>query len=57
MPAGYASGSYFGIFQWLDDDHVAMWSEDGSLLVCPVPDGRCRTTVKHGGIISFAGHG
>jgi len=57
MPAGYPSGSYFGITQWLDDNHVAMWSEDGSLLVCPLPDGRCRTTVKHGGIISFAGHG
>lgn len=57
MPDGYPSGSYFGITQWLDDNHVVVWSEDGSLLVCPVPDGRCRTTVKHAGIISFAGHG
>jgi len=57
VPAGYPSGSYFGITQWLDDDHVAMWADDGSLLVCPVPDGRCRTVVKHGGITSFAGHG
>ena len=57
VPAGYPTGSYFGISQWLDDDHVVMWSEDGSLLVCPVPDGRCRTVVEHGGVISFAGHG
>jgi hypothetical protein len=57
MPAGYPSGSYFGITQWLDDNHVVIWSEDGSLLVCPLPDGRCRTIVKHGGIFSFAGRG
>lgn len=57
MPARYPSGTAFGITQWLDDNHVVMWSEDGSLLVCPVPDGRCRTIVKHGGIISFAGRG
>jgi hypothetical protein len=57
IPAGYPSGSYFGISQWLDDNHVVMWYEDGALLVCPVPDGRCRTMIKHGAIISFAGHG
>jgi len=57
MPARYPSGTAFGITQWLDDNHVVMWSEDGSLLICPVPDGRCRTIVEHGGIISFAGRG
>lgn len=57
MPAGYPTGSYFGITQWLDDSHLVMWAEDGALLVCRVPDGRCRTTVEHGGITGFAGRG
>jgi hypothetical protein len=57
MPARYPSGRYFGITQWLDDDHVVMWAEDGALLVCRLPDGRCRTTVRHGGITGFGGRG
>jgi hypothetical protein len=57
MPARYPSGSYFGITQWLDDDHVVMWAEDGALLVCRLPDGRCQTAVRHGGITGFGGRG
>jgi hypothetical protein len=57
MPPRYPSGRYFGITQWLDDYHVVMWAEDGALLVCRLPDGRCRTTVRHGGITGFGGRG
>ena len=55
MPAGYRSGGT--ISQWLDDDHVVMNDGDGSLLVCRVPSGRCRTTVKDAGITGFGGRG
>ena len=56
-PAGYPSDGYFAISQWLDDDHVVMNADDGSLLVCRVPRGRCQTTVKHAGITGFGGRG
>ena len=61
MPAGYRSGGT--ISQWLDDDHVVMkadnWVRPGhmSLLVCRVPSGRCRTSVKDAGITGFGGRG
>jgi hypothetical protein len=57
MPAGYPSDGFYAISQWLDDDHVVMNDGDGSLLVCRVPSGRCRTTVKHAGITGFGGRG
>jgi hypothetical protein len=57
MPAGYPSGTSFGITQWLDDNHLVMRADDGSLLVCPLPDGRCRTAVRNGGITGFGGRG
>jgi hypothetical protein len=46
VPASSPSDRYFSITQWLDDYHLVMAAEDGSLLVCRVPDGRCRTTVQ-----------
>jgi hypothetical protein len=57
MPAGYPSDGFYAISQWLDDDHVVMNDGDGSLLVCRVPSGRCRTTVKDAGITGFGGRG
>ena len=56
-PAGYPSDGYFDISQWVDDDHVVMNADDGSLVVCRVPRGRCQTTVKHAGITGFGGRG
>ena len=57
MPAGYPNDGFHTITQWLDDDHVVMSADDWSLLVCPVPDGRCQTTVKHAAIVGFGGRG
>ncbi len=60
LPAGYThpgpegSGSLIQVSQWLDDDRVALWADDGGgdlpakhgdLLVCRLPDGTCRVAV------------
>ncbi|HEU5037754.1 MAG TPA: hypothetical protein VFT70_12170 [Nocardioides sp.] len=42
------------VSQWLDDDHIVLWADDGGgdlpakrgdFLVCPLPDGVCDVTV------------
>lgn len=57
VPPGYPPDAYFAITQWLDDDRVVMNGNEGSLLVCQVPSGRCRPAVKGTGLTSFRGRG
>jgi hypothetical protein len=49
-PAVYQSGSTdnFILFQWLDDDTVAIAASDGGILTCRISDGRCDLSVKPG---------
>ncbi|RYP85869.1 hypothetical protein EKO23_11190 [Nocardioides guangzhouensis] len=53
-PGGEGSGGMIAVSQWLDDDHVVLWADDGGgdlpakegdLLVCRLPDGTCRVAV------------
>jgi hypothetical protein len=60
LPTGYVGpwpadeDPALAVSQWLDDDHVVLWADDGGgdlpaksgdLLVCRLPDGVCRVTV------------
>jgi hypothetical protein len=60
LPSGYTapgvegSGGTIQVSQWLDDDHIALWADDGGgdlpakqgdLLTCRLPDGVCRVEV------------
>ena len=59
LPSGYVAPGPEGsggitVSQWLDDDHVVLWADDGGgdlpakegdLLVCRLPDGVCRVAV------------
>jgi len=59
LPDGYVAPGPEGsggiaVSQWLDDDHVVLWADDGGgdlpakegdLLVCRLPDGTCRVAV------------
>lgn len=59
VPRRYPDDAALYLLQWLDDDHVVVGDEDGRLLVCPVPRGRCRTVVATKGhrIVGFNGRG
>jgi hypothetical protein len=43
LPTGYHSNSTqdFVLFQWLDDDTVAIAASEGGILACRLSDGRC----------------
>ena len=60
LPAGYAAPwpadevPALAVSQWLDDDHIVLWADDGGgdlpakqgdFLVCQLPNGVCRVTV------------
>jgi hypothetical protein len=60
LPSGFTvlgqqnDESVITLSQWLDDDHIVVWADDGGgdlpaksgdLLVCPLPDGTCRVAV------------
>ncbi len=60
LPTGYVGpwpadeAPALTVSQWLDDDHVVLWADDGGgdlpaksgdLLVCRLPDGACTVTV------------
>ena len=60
LPAGYVATwpadevPTLSVSQWLDDDHVVLWADDGlgdlpaqtgDFLVCRLPNGVCRVTV------------
>jgi hypothetical protein len=58
LPSGYQPrptdvGIYFTIFEWLDDDTVALVQGGGfsDIIVCHLSDGRCRLAVKDAGIV------
>jgi hypothetical protein len=60
LPAGYQpppsdAGSSFSVFEWLDDDTVALaqggFSTVGDIVVCRLSDGRCRLAVRAAGIV------
>lgn len=60
LPAGYQPpptdvGTEFTIFEWLDDDTVALAQSGfdvvGDILVCHLADGSCRLAQSHGGIV------
>jgi hypothetical protein len=59
LPAGYQGDSRFSIFQWLDDDTVALLGEGegewrpGDILTCTVSVGRCRLVVQGDGDYRF----
>src|SRR4051794_18420371 len=53
-PGAEGSGGMIQVSQWLDDDTVVLWADDGGgdlpakngdLLVCRLPDGTCRVAV------------
>jgi hypothetical protein len=53
LPPGYQakSGEGFGLFEWLDDDTVALIATDteghnGDILTCDLPDGPCAVAVE-----------
>ncbi len=48
LPTGYDSdpAEDFVLFQWLDDDTVAIAASDGGILSCRLPDGRCELSVQ-----------
>lgn len=53
LPPGYhPTAAGFGIFEWLDDDTVALTSgqngESGDIIMCQLSDGRCQLAVKAG---------
>lgn len=60
LPAGYVAPwpadevPAIAVSQWLDDDHIVLWADDGGgdlpakegdFLVCRLPNGLCRVTV------------
>jgi hypothetical protein len=60
LPSGYTAPAVedgetvIGLSQWLDDDHIVVWANEGrgdlpaqrgDLLVCRLPDGGCRVAV------------
>ena len=60
LPSGYQPpasdvGTYFTIFEWLDDDTLALaqggFSVVGDIITCRLSDGRCRLAVKSAGIV------
>ena len=53
LPPGYnPNGARYAIFEWLDDDTVALTPEhnleSADILTCRLSEGRCRLTVKAG---------
>jgi hypothetical protein len=56
LAAGYPEVDDFVMVGWLDDHRVVLQAYN-SLLVCRVPDGRCRTVVKGPVLADFSGRG
>ncbi len=59
LPIGYAANSRFTMFMWLDDDRVALVGggdvhERDGILVCPLPDGRCRAAATGKVVVGFS---
>ena len=53
LPPGYhPNGARFAIFEWLDDDTVALTPghnlESADIVTCRLSDGRCQLAVKAG---------
>jgi hypothetical protein len=57
QPDPETSGGVIQLAQWLDDDTVVLWADDGGgdlpakdgdVLVCGLPDGVCRVEVARG---------
>jgi hypothetical protein len=57
QPDPQTSGGMIRVAQWLDDDTVVVWADngggdlpakDGDVLVCPLPNGVCRVEVARG---------
>ena len=42
---------------WLDDTQVIVAGDSGDLMLCPLPDGRCRIAVENIGVLGFQGRG
>jgi hypothetical protein len=58
VPPGLHSDSDIRVAQWLDDEHVVIGVQDpDTLLVCPVPTGRCRVAFEGRAIGGFGGRG
>jgi hypothetical protein len=58
LPRGYPDVDGLFVVSWLDDDRVVLQAgNDDGLLVCRLPGGRCRATVRGPVIADFAGRG
>jgi hypothetical protein len=58
LAAGYPKVDDFFMVGWLDDHRVVLQADnDNSLLVCRLPNGRCRTVVRGPVLADFGGRG
>jgi hypothetical protein len=67
VPSGYQGAASFALFEWLDDDSVALigptgWGEDaepgyGDILACRLSDGHCDLVAPGRGPVRLAANG